>query len=60
MNSKKEIAALQNSIKEQNERLTMLTEKLEGLVREVSERTAEHEARREPDSKLKTYQSIAA
>lgn len=60
---KKEIEALQSlekPSKEQSERLTMLTEKLEALVREASERAAEQEARREPDSKLKTYQSIAA
>jgi anti-sigma28 factor (negative regulator of flagellin synthesis) len=60
---KKEIEALQsveNPSKEQSERLTLLTEKLEALVHEASERTAEQEARREPDSKLKTYQSIAA
>lgn len=60
---KKEIEALQklqNPSKEQSERLTKLTEKMEQLVREASERAAEQEAKREPDSKLETYQSIAA
>lgn len=59
---KKEIEALQkleNPTKEQTERLTSLMEKLEALVKEASERAAEQEARREPNSKLKTYQSIA-
>ncbi|WP_339721382.1 hypothetical protein [uncultured Paraglaciecola sp.] len=45
---------------EQNKRLVMLTDKLEKMVQEVAKRTAEQEAKREPDNRLQTYQDISS
>lgn len=60
---KKEIEALQNvenPSKGQQERLSMLTEKLGEMVRESAERAAEQKTQGEQDNKLQSYQSIAA
>ncbi|WP_289028222.1 hypothetical protein [uncultured Paraglaciecola sp.] len=60
---KQEIAALEgleNPTQEQKERLTMLTEKLEKLVKEAAERSAEQEAKRTPDNKVKAYRDVEA
>ncbi|MEO9945943.1 hypothetical protein [Paraglaciecola sp.] len=60
---KQEIAALEeleNPTQEQKERLVMLTEKLEKMVKEAAERTVEQEAKRTPDNKVKTYQDVEA
>jgi hypothetical protein len=60
---KEEIATLEelkNPTQEQKERLVMLTEKLEKMVKEATERTAKQEAKHEPDDKLKTYKYIDA
>jgi hypothetical protein len=60
---KKEIEALENlknPTQEQKERLVMLTEKMEKMVQEATERTAEQEASRVPDNKIQTYRAIDA
>ena len=60
---KKEIEALENlknPTQEQKERLVMLTEQMEKMIQEATERTAEQEAKRVPDNKLQTYRAIDA
>jgi hypothetical protein len=60
---KEEIEALEelkSPTQEQKERLVMLTEQLEKMIKEATERTAKQEAKREPDDKLKTYKDIDA
>jgi chromosome segregation ATPase len=60
---KKEIEALEsvkNPTQEQKERLVMLTKKLEEMVKEATEQTAEQEAKRVPDNKIQTYRDIDA
>ena len=60
---KKEIETLENlknPTQEQKKRLVMLTEKMEKMVQEATERTAEQEAKRIPDNKIQTYRAIDA
>ena len=60
---KAEITALEkvkSPSQEQKERLVMLTKKLEDMVKEATERTAEQEAKRVPDNKIQAYRDIGA
>lgn len=60
---KEEIEALEelkSPTQEQKERLVMLTEQLEKMIKEATERTTKQEATREPDDKLQAYRDIDA